>query len=234
MFVLTLGCVSYSRHVENMMEPMISEMSPTAAKVLRASRNLFNEQGFRATTVAEIAAAAGIAPGNVTYHFPTKHDMVVALRKDAARRMEERRRARGDHELVERYVLRLVDVYEVAADYRFLLRDRQQFRDVDDDAPPPESMVADFAELRALLEEVRAAGLLRSDIELDLDLIGRTLWILGRHWPDHLREVEQRTALTAADRRRGMEHHFSILLPTLTAEARRNFQQALDNLVPTN
>lgn len=201
--------------------------STTATKILEASRRRFNESGYTGTTIAEIAASAGIAPGNLTYHFPTKHDLVVALREDATERMEARRRRRTEGDLIHRYMVRLADVYAVAADYRFLLRDRNQLDDADETTTPPMSMVADYADLRALLDQLDEAGHVRRDMDVDLDQVTRTLWILGRHWPDHLREMHQRSELTDADHRNGMEHHLSILLPNLTADARRRFRNAL-------
>jgi len=204
----------------------------TARKILEAGRRLFNERGYAGTTIAEIAAATGIAPGNLTYHFPTKHHLVVALREDATERMEARRSRRTDGDLIRRYMVRLADVYAVAADYRFLLRDRNQLDDATENTAPPLSMVADYADLRALLDQLEHEGFVRGDMDIDLDQVARTLWILGRHWPDHLREMEQRSELTEADRRNGMEHHLSILLPNLTAAARKRFRIELDATAP--
>jgi AcrR family transcriptional regulator len=40
---------------------------------------LFRQKGFAATTVREIAAAAGILPGSLHYRFATKEDLLLAL-----------------------------------------------------------------------------------------------------------------------------------------------------------
>jgi len=47
--------------------------------VLEASGRLFRQKGFAATTVREIAAAAGILPGSLHYRFATKEDLLLAL-----------------------------------------------------------------------------------------------------------------------------------------------------------
>ncbi|WP_436775067.1 TetR/AcrR family transcriptional regulator [Yinghuangia sp. YIM S09857] len=39
---------------------------------------LFGERGFDATTVADVAEAAGVSPMTVYRHFPTKEDLVLA------------------------------------------------------------------------------------------------------------------------------------------------------------
>ena len=47
-----------------------SERSRTA--ILEASLELFSSQGYRGTSIREIAEAAGVSTGNVYHHFPDK------------------------------------------------------------------------------------------------------------------------------------------------------------------
>ncbi len=51
----------------------------------RAAVDLFETNGFEATTIEDIAAAADIAPRTFFYYFPTKEDAVLA---DYAARLE--------------------------------------------------------------------------------------------------------------------------------------------------
>lgn len=46
--------------------------------IVRAALELFAERGFQATTVADIAAMAEVAPSTVFAYFPTKEDIVFA------------------------------------------------------------------------------------------------------------------------------------------------------------
>src|SRR5690242_3156839 len=48
------------------------------AELLEAGRRLFAEQGFHATTVEDIAAAAGVAKGTVYLYYKSKHDVYWA------------------------------------------------------------------------------------------------------------------------------------------------------------
>jgi AcrR family transcriptional regulator len=48
----------------------------TRERIHKAGLRLFAEQGFAATTVAEIAAAADVSPRTVFVHYPTKEDIV--------------------------------------------------------------------------------------------------------------------------------------------------------------
>jgi len=45
--------------------------------ILTAAYQLFAEKGYHATTIADIAAAADIAPRTVSLYFPTKQDIVL-------------------------------------------------------------------------------------------------------------------------------------------------------------
>lgn len=52
-------------------------------RVLNAAAGLFRRKGFTATTVREIAAAAGILPGSLHYRFATKESVLIALMERA-------------------------------------------------------------------------------------------------------------------------------------------------------
>src|SRR5215468_12399589 len=57
--------------------------------ILQAARELFANNGYDDTTIAEIARAAGVAVGTVYLYFANKHDILVdvclALNEDIAR-----------------------------------------------------------------------------------------------------------------------------------------------------
>ncbi|MFC9973178.1 TetR family transcriptional regulator [Spirillospora sp. NPDC127200] len=50
----------------------------TKAAIQREAVRLFREQGYDATTVEQVAAAAEVAPSTVFRYFPTKPDLVFA------------------------------------------------------------------------------------------------------------------------------------------------------------
>lgn len=53
--------------------------SATIDRILDASLRLFNEQGFQSVSVLKIATRAGISPGNLSYHFKSKTDIVLSV-----------------------------------------------------------------------------------------------------------------------------------------------------------
>lgn len=209
------------------MVPIPSTLATTRARILDATRRIFNQRGYAATTQAEIAAAVGISQGNLTYHFPTKRDLVAHLEEEGRERIRARRASLRTGAIADDYVEHLLFAMSLTRDYRFLLRDRAQFGDGRDAPEPGPETAADFEELRELLRRIEKDGLLRRDLHVDLGVLTRSLWIVSRYWLDYLRESEGIARVRWADQERGIQHHFAVLLPYLTASARREFEAAL-------
>lgn len=49
------------------------------AELLAAATELFLRNGYAGTTIADISAAAGVAPANVYWYFPSKDDVFAAV-----------------------------------------------------------------------------------------------------------------------------------------------------------
>ena len=66
---------------ENASEPgQVQERGRRRRKaILDAALRQFASSGYRGTTVAAVAAAAGITDAGLLYHFPTKEDLLVAV-----------------------------------------------------------------------------------------------------------------------------------------------------------
>ncbi|MEM6295926.1 MAG: TetR/AcrR family transcriptional regulator [Myxococcota bacterium] len=199
----------------------------TAERIAAAALRLFNRKGYASTTLTEIAAEVGISQGNLTYHFRTKLDLALHLSEAVRVATEARRAALEPGDIADDYVESLRTAMEMTWHYRFLLRDRGIFEDADAVVAPSPIMVAAFTERRRLVGRIEDEGLFRGDLEIDVDVLARSLWILSRHWMDHLREMEQREEVAWADVERGIQHHFAVLLPTMTAAGRRRFTAAL-------
>ena len=55
----------------------------TITKILNAALHVFTEYGHSALSLRKVAEEAGIAVGNLTYHFPTKHALLDAMLREA-------------------------------------------------------------------------------------------------------------------------------------------------------
>lgn len=202
--------------------------SRTAVRILEASRELFNEKGYAATSVTEIAAALGMSQGNLTYHFKTKRDLAMQLEADVLQAMKTRREGLILGPLADDYVEHLLFGMELTWSNRFLMRDRLQYAGEPIGRRPDSELMADYYELTALLVRIREQDLLIGDSAQNIDVLARSLWIVSRYWIDYLRELEGLKTVSWADQERGIQHHFALLLPNLKASARREFNAALD------
>ena len=59
-------------------------------RILDAAAIEFARSGYSATSVRDIAAAAGILPGSMYYHFASKEDLLAAVHETGIRRIKER------------------------------------------------------------------------------------------------------------------------------------------------
>jgi len=205
----------------------MTDRATTRDRILDASRRLFNEKGYAATTLAEIAASVGIAQGNLTYHFPTKRELVVELEKRVRQSVRARRASYRRGAVEDDYVELLLFAMNHAWENRFLLRDHTQFANDPNALRLDPDMAADLEVLHELLRRMKKEGMFRRDLRVDLGVLARSLWIVSRYWMDHLGELEGLERVTWADQERGLQHHFAVLLPCLTASARRDLESAV-------
>ena len=207
--------------------PLMIDRATTRDRILDASRRLFNERGYTATTLAEIAASIGIAQGNLTYHFPTKRELVVELEKRVRQRARAKRANYRHGTVADDYVELLLFAMNHTWENRFLLRDHAQFTNDPNALRLDPDMAADLEVLHELLRRMNKEAMFRRDLRVDLRVLSRSLWIVSRFWMDHLREAEGLEQVTWADQERGLQHHFAVLLPCLTASARRGLESAV-------
>jgi AcrR family transcriptional regulator len=208
----------------------VPHQTTTRERILRASLKLFNEKGYAATPVSAIAAAAGIATGNLTYHFRTKRELAETLEKQTRRRRRKSRSGIQTGALANDYVEALSSSMVMSWENRFLLRDHAQFRDETRARLPDRDLVEDVQMLEDFLKRMRKEGMLRKDLKVELSVLARSLFVLARYWMDHLREIEGLEHVSWEDQERGLQHHLAVLSPCLTAPARRDFESAVIRL----
>lgn len=91
----------------------------TKDKILEKSAELFNNQGVNSVGVREIARALEISPGNMSYHFPKKEDIILALME----KMSE-----GNNACFAAYAQRKVSLSSFIALYEGLFTNQFGFR----------------------------------------------------------------------------------------------------------
>src|SRR5882762_4046575 len=96
----------------------------TQGRVLEAAKELFNEQGTAVVSTNHIAAAAGISPGNLYYHFNDKQAIIRALFARYYREFDGRWAPDQDSgKNLAKFGQNLATGAELAWDYRFFQRE---------------------------------------------------------------------------------------------------------------
>ena len=70
--------------------PLRPKFDKRREKLLVIAARCFNEQGYDAASMRDIAKAMEILPGTIYYYFPSKESLLVAVHQEGARRINAR------------------------------------------------------------------------------------------------------------------------------------------------
>lgn len=207
-------------------------MTGNREAILARARVLFNELGLESVGVRELARDLALSPGNVSYHFPRKQDLVEALMAEHGARnaalIEDLARAPHLADLLESYRR----IFEGQYEYRFLLRSIVQQVELDPEIDA--RYAATDAERRRALARVFTAmvgGDLRADTSTEaIDRIVGTCTLVARFWVS-----EMRLSFRAAPVARVIDHYLAIIAhavsPVATGAARRSLAPYLEGVL---
>lgn len=191
----------------------------TRERILDTAVALFNERGIGEVSTNHIAAAAGLSPGNLYYHFRNKEAIILAI-------YQERMNAEWDviFALPTDRMPTLEDMenmvrenFRVLWTYRFFYR--EQLALTQRDSALSELALArrrqGIADTSLLLRGFEAAGVLKLPPNDEaISALTDLLWMVTEFWP-HFVELDQRD-LTPETVEQGIEALRQVIAPYLS------------------
>ena len=162
----------------------------TSIRIVETARTLFNEHGYGAVSTAALAAACGIAEGNLWYHFKTRRALLDAIGERFAVAIEARLALRPARDPLSDYAAMLAAMMSEFRDFRFLYRDQHSYGEHAEVVRrnAPDWLERTFAQLEIYLAALVDAGHLDWPRERLRDLAINATIIL-RYGLEHDREM---------------------------------------------
>ena len=162
----------------------------TKSTILSTARNLFNEHGYSQVSLRKIADELDMSPGNLTYHYSKKDDIVMALQDEFVSLMNDNfgkvQKAKDD--LMQLLVETTYAFYSQSWNYRFFMIDMvfftQQYPQIKEQMD--RVMLIRKDQLRGALRNLRSQQILKPEMcegqdERLIDMI----FLMGNFWISH-------------------------------------------------
>jgi AcrR family transcriptional regulator len=200
----------------------------TRDRIVATALERFNADGYGAVSTAALAAACGIAEGNLWYHFKTRAALLDAIGERFAAAIEQRLSLRPGGDPVQDYARLLAAVMAEFRAFRFLYRDQQSYGEdmqiVRENAP--RWLMATFDQVEAFLTALVSAGLLDWPRERLRDLAVNATIIL-RYGLEHYRELGEPTGAGQGAVRRTLLRHLTLFEHRLDPAAAQRLHSAI-------
>lgn len=152
----------------------------TRQEILHTAKALFNEKGYNGVSTRDIAAALGIAKGNLSYYFKRKEEIMEALLAESAQRAP----LRSPRSLAELDAF-FADIEEAVAENAFYFWHHAQLGEVSPQIREQQNAVyrGNVAKLRDCFTVLAATGLLRQpDFPGEYGRVIDTLLLSSVYW----------------------------------------------------
>jgi AcrR family transcriptional regulator len=179
----------------------------TKELILETALRLFNDKGTNAVSTNHIAAALGISPGNLYYHYRNKEEIIRAIFERLYDVWDTTLTLSGDHPPTLDDLERLVrDNFMIMWDYRFVYRELAALlhRDAELRLRYESVRQRGFADFQQLFTEFVTAGIL---VPLDdpqiVTNLAEVCWLISEFWLSSVEISGER--VTAQQMQHGVE-----------------------------
>jgi len=197
----------------------------TRRRILDESLALFNARGEESVATADIAAAAGISPGNLHYHFRRKDDIVAALFAELEARLAIEPAVGGSvARMLDDLWLYLHLMLEAIRDFRFFYRNLHGVAGRDRRLRERFNRIAGrkLAAIESLCAALAARGAFRASAE-EIRALARNVLLVATYWLDF--QALRGGRDDAPDLGHGAYQVMSLIAPYLRGGARRHLQR---------
>jgi AcrR family transcriptional regulator len=174
----------------------------TKERILEAALELFTRDGATEVTTHQIAAACGMSPGNLYYHFQNKEDIIRALFAQALQRHEAQKALQAASGGLGDRAVALQFLRDFNWRYRFFKRELPALlqRDPQLRAEFHTFQRQHLEELRNSLRAAAGQGVLRPLSERDSGLLVEVIWLVSLCWPTYIEVSGRKTTREGIDR----------------------------------
>jgi AcrR family transcriptional regulator len=200
-------------------------MNKTKRLILDTALNLFNEKGLAQVSLRTIAESMRISPGNLTYHFKKREEIVEALYYEFVAEVEERFEEMNLSEIKLNLVFDLILMLtETRLKYRFLMRDFTTL--IAENPSIKKHYVAVIKKRKSqsmgIFDHLIEQKILRpAELENEYEHLYERIQILGNFWITSA--LMQGNKLTNATVERNFEMVVQIIYPYLTSKGKKEW-----------
>jgi len=204
----------------------------TKDKIVATAIKLFNLHGTKAISTNHIANEMGISPGNLYYHFTSKHDIIRSISDNLSNELASAFQIQLDtiSDFSNNLTILFKSFFKIQRSYQFLFLEGVHLTKQDS------RLLDNYTKLRSLikrgyyelLSDLVKIKIMKKKSLLIMDDLLDTQWIIMWYWINHT--VLDRNIYDDFQIKKGIKLSFSIIKPQLTAIGKIAFDKTLQTL----
>jgi AcrR family transcriptional regulator len=205
----------------------MSKSDRTKERILETAIELFNDKGTKAVTTNHIAAALGISPGNLYYHFRNKEAIIRGIFAQMHRvGLNDYQEINGQQGPGNRVSMEETFLMIQRFNWRYRFFKRELAPLVQNDPLLKEQFVASHRQhlgiVRGAIAHSIEGGFLRPIAAEQQEMLAEQIWMFALFWLNYLEVGGEE--VNEASLQRGTRILQTILLPYLSDQAQASFR----------